>query len=279
MNENTTKYVQSIVKNYKDKTIQNINIEAKEWFDSYNGNSYFGGIITVCYEDLKVLYFPLAWQYGYGDHYIAVAADVLREFGVIDSDNHIDPLYRICQDNNIHLNTSKHENNTKADSLGFAEYGQDNFEQCFELTHIDVIFKQEDEQAIAFFPYAVERDGSVDCYYHVGQHSTANWDYAVKLKKASPEMIDELTKELEGSVGYILNVIKRRNHSKYIAEYNRVNVILISTKEIKERLEYLREELRKECISQGELIELQSLAEHIDKGDVELLEAAGVPES
>ena len=46
----------------------------------------------------------------------------------------------------------------------------------------------------------------------------------------------------------------------------------------KERLEYLRQELRAEHISWGELLELQSLAEHIDPDDVELLEAAGVPE-
>ena len=50
------------------------------------------------------------------------------------------------------------------------------------------------------------------------------------------------------------------------------------TKKIKKRLEYLRKELRAERISQGELIELESLAKYIDKGDVELLEAAGVPE-
>ena len=48
--------------------------------------------------------------------------------------------------------------------------------------------------------------------------------------------------------------------------------------EIKERLEYLRQELRKECISMGELFELESLAEYIEPGDVELLEPAGVPE-
>ena len=45
-----------------------------------------------------------------------------------------------------------------------------------------------------------------------------------------------------------------------------------------ERLEYLRGELRAERISYGELAELQSLADQIDPGDVELLEAAGVPE-
>lgn len=44
------------------------------------------------------------------------------------------------------------------------------------------------------------------------------------------------------------------------------------------RLEYLRGELRAERISCEELAELQSLVEFIDPGDVELLEAAGVPE-
>lgn len=46
----------------------------------------------------------------------------------------------------------------------------------------------------------------------------------------------------------------------------------------KRRLEYLRKELRKERISYGELFELQSLIPCIDPDDVELLEAAGVPE-
>jgi hypothetical protein len=45
-----------------------------------------------------------------------------------------------------------------------------------------------------------------------------------------------------------------------------------------ERLEYLRGELMSERISTGELLELQGLVEHVSPGDVELLEAAGVPE-
>lgn len=48
--------------------------------------------------------------------------------------------------------------------------------------------------------------------------------------------------------------------------------------EIAKRLEYLRGELRAERISMSELHELQGLAAHIKPGDVELLEAAGVPE-
>jgi hypothetical protein len=47
---------------------------------------------------------------------------------------------------------------------------------------------------------------------------------------------------------------------------------------MKERLEYLRQELRAERISYGELAELQSLVTYIDSDDVELLEAAGVEE-
>ena len=49
--------------------------------------------------------------------------------------------------------------------------------------------------------------------------------------------------------------------------------------DIKQRLEYLRKELRQERISCGELVELQSLRAHIEVGDTELLEAAGVPET
>lgn len=51
-----------------------------------------------------------------------------------------------------------------------------------------------------------------------------------------------------------------------------------ASEEVKQRLEYLRGELRKERISYGELAELQDLIPYIEPGDNELLEAAGVPE-
>jgi hypothetical protein len=44
------------------------------------------------------------------------------------------------------------------------------------------------------------------------------------------------------------------------------------------RLEELRAELRAEGISYAETIELQSLEQYIDKHDIELREAAGLPE-
>ncbi len=48
---------------------------------------------------------------------------------------------------------------------------------------------------------------------------------------------------------------------------------------IKERLEYLRGEIEAERISMGEIMELESLSEHINPGDVLLLEWAGVKET
>lgn len=53
----------------------------------------------------------------------------------------------------------------------------------------------------------------------------------------------------------------------------------MKTETIQQRLEYLRKELRAERISYEELAELQSLKDHIEESDVELLEAAGVPEN
>jgi hypothetical protein len=53
---------------------------------------------------------------------------------------------------------------------------------------------------------------------------------------------------------------------------------MVNTKQIKARLEYLRGEIKAERISQGEILELASLAGFIDPGDVLLLEWAGVPE-
>jgi hypothetical protein len=53
---------------------------------------------------------------------------------------------------------------------------------------------------------------------------------------------------------------------------------MTTTKEIKNRLEYLRKEIVAERISMGEISELQDLIKYIPSDDVLLLEWAGVPE-
>lgn len=69
---------------------------------------------------------------------------------------------------------------------------------------------------------------------------------------------------------------------EYISEPDELFEVITIYRDVyadpKIRLEYLRGELRAERISYGELHELQQLIPHIEPGDVELLEAAGVPE-
>jgi len=48
---------------------------------------------------------------------------------------------------------------------------------------------------------------------------------------------------------------------------------------INQRLEYLRKQIQQENISYGEIAELQSLKEHIENNDIELLQWAGVEEN
>lgn len=47
---------------------------------------------------------------------------------------------------------------------------------------------------------------------------------------------------------------------------------------MKQRLEEIKQAIIEENVSIGELIELQSLAQYIEEGDVELLEWAGINE-
>ena len=70
---------------------------------------------------------------------------------------------------------------------------------------------------------------------------------------------------------FILMLTKRSHGSSYTIGEN-------DTVSITGRLEYLRGELRGERISYAGIAELQTLAPHISADDVELLEAAGVPE-
>jgi len=49
------------------KKIKTIDVQAKEWFDKLNGNSYFSGIITLNFGMPDVETFIIRFQYGCGD--------------------------------------------------------------------------------------------------------------------------------------------------------------------------------------------------------------------
>jgi hypothetical protein len=72
---------------------------------------------------------------------------------------------------------------------------------------------------------------------------------------------------------------KRKAYQEFIQQIQFEKGGAIKTPEqIKERLEEIRESIQAENISYGEIAELQSYADYIDAGDVELRQWAGIPE-
>lgn len=90
-----------------------------------------------------------------------------------------------------------------------------------------------------------------------------------------PEWVTDEIFELAFSLADRVQTSRGDWHQRQINEERRARE---AKARAKRRLEELRVELREERISYGELAELQGLAEFIEEGDVELLEAAGVPE-
>jgi len=104
----------------KTKTID---IEAKEWFDRVNGNSYFSAIATVNFGTKNEKNIKVRFQYGYENHYIDIAADELQKAGYIDREQYENgsktPLWRYCRENKIILRTIKQENCLQKDCKAF----------------------------------------------------------------------------------------------------------------------------------------------------------------
>jgi len=87
---------------------KSIDINAKEWFDKVNGNSYFCGTITLNYGMKTEQTFLMPFQYGYGSQYEQQAKSILIEFNKISADCW--GLYSYCKDNNIILRSTLIEN-------------------------------------------------------------------------------------------------------------------------------------------------------------------------
>lgn len=94
--------------------VKTIDINAKEWFDKVNGNSYFSAIITLNYGTKTQKEFTLPFQYGYGEHYIDMANKYLIEHKIIEGKRHDNgtypALWQYCREHNIILRKHKQEN-------------------------------------------------------------------------------------------------------------------------------------------------------------------------
>jgi hypothetical protein len=81
-----------------------LDINAREWFDKVNGNSYFSAEITInAGQESQRKYF-LPFQYGYGDAYLYQSFEVLQNNYEIPQD--INHLWQLKY-TNIQLTTSK----------------------------------------------------------------------------------------------------------------------------------------------------------------------------
>jgi len=92
--------------------MKTLDINAKEWFDKVNGNSYFSADVTVDLGIDTEKNFVIPFQYGYGEHYRDAAFSLIKKELNIKTD---DCLWRYCRDNNIILRSSKQENCLKRD--------------------------------------------------------------------------------------------------------------------------------------------------------------------
>ena len=86
----------------------------------------------------------------------------------------------------------------------------------------DIVFRVDTSKdfkgtVFALFPHEVSTlDGLVNCYQHVGQHSSADYNHCINTSKlATAEEYADLKKEME-SIGYKINVVKKRNYDKYL---------------------------------------------------------------
>ena len=63
--------------------VSTIDINALEWFDKINGNSYFAGEILINYGMPNCQRLVMPYQYGYGDSYINEAIQTVKQLGLV----------------------------------------------------------------------------------------------------------------------------------------------------------------------------------------------------
>jgi hypothetical protein len=103
-------------------TIKTIDVNALEWFDKVNGNSYFAGFVTINYKMKDEKNFVMPFEYGYGDFYQQRALDILIKNGFVKGDYH--SLSRFCRDNDIILRSDKVRTPRKKDLKYMQNYAE-----------------------------------------------------------------------------------------------------------------------------------------------------------
>ena len=98
--------------------IKTIDIQALEWLDKVNGNSYFSGIIIVNYGMKTAKTLKMDFKYGNGDQYIWEALSQLKKSGFIL--NECDSIGEFCDKNKVILRSDIKRGCLKRDVVSFA---------------------------------------------------------------------------------------------------------------------------------------------------------------
>ena len=96
------------MKNLSGIEVKTIDINAREWFDKVNGNSYFSAQVVVNYGYESEKIFILPFQYGYESQYIYSSFEKLRNEGILPMFKNAPSIF--CRENGIAFNYSKQEN-------------------------------------------------------------------------------------------------------------------------------------------------------------------------
>ena len=95
--------------------IKTIDIQAKEWRDKINGNSYFSAEIDINYKLKDWVSLKLPFSYGYGSQYTQDSfKKIVEELGIKTD---CSTLWRFCEENKIILRTNKTEGCLKKELL------------------------------------------------------------------------------------------------------------------------------------------------------------------
>ena len=86
--------------------MKTLDINAREWFDKVNGNSYFSAQIVVDYDQPTYKKYFLPFQYGYGDSFQWQSLKHLKEVGEIPEN--ISHLWQL-RDNGVIIRTNKRD--------------------------------------------------------------------------------------------------------------------------------------------------------------------------
>lgn len=86
--------------------VKTIDVNAKEWFDKVNGNSYHAGEVIINYGTKSQSILAIPFSYGYGQQYEQSALKVLQENGYIRPADNMESLYTVCKKIKIVLRSS-----------------------------------------------------------------------------------------------------------------------------------------------------------------------------